>query len=133
MVNAHQGAHPLTPEEAAQQMKDAWARENQCKVNTWNIQTQQDLAEQGEQNRIAREAEEAQRARLEAEAEEMCKEANKKKPKLNLIDPNLYISKWIKLRPSSYALNKLNNLEYVELDYFTSRGCRDVMVTEPSA
>ena len=63
MVNAHQGAHPLTLEEAAQQMKDAWARENQRKVNTWNIQTQQDLAEQGEQNRIARKAEEVLRFR----------------------------------------------------------------------
>ena len=127
MVNAHQGAHPLTPEEAAQQMKDAWARENQRKVDAWNIQMQQDLVEQGERDRITREAEEAQQARQQAEAEEMRKEADKKKPKLNPIDPDLFISKWIELRPSSYALNKLNNLEYVELDYFTSRGCREAM------
>ena len=127
MVNAHQGDQPPTPEEAAQQMKDAWARENQRKVDAWNVQLQQDLAEQGEQNRITREAEEAQRARQEAEAEEMRKEADKKKPKLNPIDPDLFISKWIELRPSSYALNKLQNLEYVELDYFTSRGCREAM------
>jgi hypothetical protein len=31
-VNAHQGDQPLTLAEAAQQMKDAWSRENQCKV-----------------------------------------------------------------------------------------------------
>ena len=100
MVNAHQGAHPLTLEEAAQQMKDAWARENQRKVNAWNIQTQQDLVEQGERDRITCEAEEAQQARQQAEAEEMRKEADKKKPKLNLIDPDLFILKWIELRPS---------------------------------
>ena len=29
VVNAHQGDQPLTMEEAAQQMKDAWVRENQ--------------------------------------------------------------------------------------------------------
>ena len=127
MVNAHQGVQPLLPEEAAQQMKDAWARENQRKVDAWNVQAQQDLAEQGEQDRIAREAEEAQQARQEAEAEETRKEADKKKPKLNPIDPELLIAKWIELRPSSYALNKLSNLEYVELDYFTTRGCKDAM------
>ena len=61
------------------------------------------------------------------EAEETHKEANKKKPKLNPIDPELLIAKWIELRLSSYALNKLGNLEYVELDYFTTRGCKDAM------
>ena len=127
MVDAHQGDQPLTPEEATQQMKDAWARENQRKVDAWNQQQQQDLVEQGEQARIAREAEEAQQARQEAEAEESRKEADRKKPKLNPIDPELHIAKWIELRPSSYALNKLSNLEYVELDYFTTRGCRDAM------
>ena len=127
MVNAHQGIQPLLPEEAAQQMKDMWACENQHKVNAWNVQAQQDLAEQGEQDRIAREAEEAQQAQQEAEVEETRKEADKKKPKLNPIDPELLIVKWIELRPSSYALNKLSNLEYVELDYFTTRGCKDAM------
>lgn len=59
MVNAHQGDQPLTPEGATQHMKDAWACENQCKVNAWNVQLQQDLVEQAEQNRIAHEAKEA--------------------------------------------------------------------------
>ena len=127
MVNAHQGDQPLTSEEAAQQMKDVWARENQLKVDAWNEQQRQDAEDQGERDRIAREAEEARLAQQEAEAEESRKEADRKRPKLNPIDPELQIAKWIELRPSSYALNKLNNLEYVELDYFTTRGCRDAM------
>ena len=36
-----------------------------------------------------------------------------------------YVSKWIGARPATYAINKLNNLEYVELDYFTTKGCRE--------
>ncbi|KAI9428398.1 hypothetical protein H4582DRAFT_1788277, partial [Lactarius indigo] len=34
------------------------------------------------------------------------------------------ISNWIEPCPAQYALNKINNLEYVKLDY-TIRGCRD--------
>ena len=32
---------------------------------------------------------------------------------------------WIEPRPASYALQKLDNLEYVELDYFTVKGCEE--------
>ena len=125
MVNMHPGVDPLTMEEAAQQMKDAWARENQRKVDAWNAQQQEDHAEQGEQERVACEAEEARRAQQEVEAEETCKEADRKKPKLNSFDQEQQIEKWVEARPAAYALNKLSNLEYVELDYFTPRSCRD--------
>ena len=74
---------------------------------------------------MAHEAEEAQQAQQEKEAEEVRKEAEKKKPKLNPFDPKRHVEKWIEARPASYALNKLNNLEYVELDYFTTKGCRE--------
>ena len=30
---------------------------------------------------------------------------------------------WIQPRPASYALNKISSLKYIELDYFTERGC----------
>ena len=35
------------------------------------------------------------------------------------------ISEWIEPRPVQYAINKVNSLEYIKLDYFTTRGCRD--------
>ena len=53
VVNAHPGGNPLTMEEATQQMKDTWVRENLHKVDAWNVQQQEDLAEQGEQDRVA--------------------------------------------------------------------------------
>ena len=42
MVNSHQGNHIITLEEAAQQMKDAWSHENQCKIAAWDDQIMQD-------------------------------------------------------------------------------------------
>ncbi|KAN0138806.1 hypothetical protein V8E53_003194 [Lactarius tabidus] len=108
VVNMHQGDQPLSLAEAAQQMKDTWIRQ-----------------EKDEQDRVACDKEEAQQAQQEKEAKEMCKEANKKKPKLNAFDLKCSVEKWIKPRLVSYTLNKLNNLEYVKLDYFTMRGCKD--------
>jgi hypothetical protein len=125
VVNAHQGDQPLTLVEAAQQMKDVWSRENQRKVVAWNNQVQADQAVQDEQDKIAHKWEEAQQAQHDKDAEELHKEAEKKKPKLNPFDPTRHVEKWIEARPASYALNKLNNLEYVKLDYFTTKGCKE--------
>ena len=125
IVNAHQGNQPLTLAEAAQQMRDTWAWENQIKVDAWNHQVQQDLGKQNDHNRAAHEAQEAQAAQQEKEEEELHKEANKKKPSLNPFDSTHHVVKWIGARPVTYALNKLSNLEYVELDYFTPKSCKE--------
>ena len=125
MVNGHQGNHPITLEEAAQQIKDAWSCENQCKIATWDNQVMQDQTEHDKQDRALRDKQDAIQAQLEKEAEDMHKDVEKKKPKLNPFDSKCHIEKWIALRPSSYALNKLNNLEYVELDYFATKGCKE--------
>ncbi|KAF8258316.1 hypothetical protein EI94DRAFT_1623057, partial [Lactarius quietus] len=37
---------------------------------------------------------------------------------------------WIEPRPAQYVLNKIDNLEYVKLDYFTIKGCRDATTDE---
>ncbi|KAH9031401.1 hypothetical protein EDB83DRAFT_2197318, partial [Lactarius deliciosus] len=115
----------LTEVEAVLRLEEAWGRENANKIIAWNAQLEQDRAEQDEQDRIAQEAEDAQLALREKEAEEQRKEAEKKKPKMNTFDPRRCVSNWIEPRPSQYAINKINSLEYVELDYFTLRGCRE--------
>ncbi|KAH9033532.1 hypothetical protein EDB85DRAFT_2073772 [Lactarius pseudohatsudake] len=125
MVDAHQGVFPLTPEEATQRLKDTWARENGVKVAAWNAQVEQDRAEQEELDRLAQEEADAQLAQRQKEAEDQFREAEKKKPKLNDFDPDRTISDWIEARPAPYAVNRLNNLEYVELDYFTTKGCNE--------
>ena len=125
MVDTHQGVPALTMDEASQRMKEAWAHAHQRKLDAWNAQVQQDQVEQEWIDGETRDAQEAQHVQQEREAKEMRKEVDKKKPKLNLIDQNLYVGKFIVARPATYALNKLSNLEYVELDYFTPKGCRE--------
>ena len=125
MIDAHVGQVPLTVEEATQRMKEAWARENDRKVVAWNAQLEQDRLAQEDRDRVAREDEEAQRAQREKEAEEQRKEAESKKPKADTFDPERTVSGTIDPRPATYALNKVGNLEYVELDYFTVRSCRE--------
>ena len=88
---------------------------------------QQDRAEQERLEQETHDAQEAQNTQQEKEAEEVRKEADKRKPKLNTIDQSRYVGKWISARLSTYTLNKLNNLEYVELDYFATKGCREAM------
>ena len=125
VVATHQGDVPLTNEQVLQRIKDAWQLEHETRVAAWNRQLEQDQADLEELERQTREEEEAQRARLEREAEEQRREAERKKPKLNPFDPNRRVSSWIEPRPAAYAINKINSLEYVELDYFTVRGCTE--------
>ncbi|KAI9437735.1 hypothetical protein H4582DRAFT_1815313, partial [Lactarius indigo] len=116
---------PLTEEGATLQLKEAWARENGNKIATWNEQLEQAHAEQEERDMQAQEEEDMQQVLRDKETEEQRKEVEKKKPKLNPFDPNHSLGKYIEPRPAQYALNKINNLEYVELDYFTLRGCKE--------
>jgi hypothetical protein len=51
------------------------------------------------------------------------REAEKKKPKLDAFDQSHISPGWNKPRPAEYTLNKLDNLEYIKLDYFTIKGC----------
>ena len=94
-------------------------------MEAWNVQLQQDKTEQDQLDRETCEAQEAQHVQQEKEDKEMCKDADKKKPKLGQFDQSCQVVKWIGARPLTYALNKLSNLEYVELDYFTTKGCRE--------
>ena len=110
MLDANQGDPALTMDEAARRMKEVWAQENQRKVDVWNVQMQQDRAEQERLEQETHDAQEAQNTQQEKEAEEARREADKRKPKLNTIDQSRYVGKWISARLSTYALNKLNNL-----------------------
>ena len=110
MIGAHQGDQPLTPEDAAQQMKNAWTRENEISIAAWDAQREQDQAEQNEQARIDRESEELRQAQQEKEAEELRKEAEKKKPKISNFDRSRIGPGWIEPRPAEYALNKVRQL-----------------------
>ena len=107
-----------TEEEAVNQLVDAWRQENQIRQETWQQQVEEDRLAEEEANNLIREqeAEERDTARRERE---------KKRPKMNDFDTNKSVGSFIAPRPSTYALNKLENFEYVELFYFTREGCLD--------
>jgi hypothetical protein len=125
LINAHQDQPPLTAEDASQQLKDTWARGNEEKIVAWNAQLELDQAELAQQELQVQEAAEAERAQLEREAEQQRKEADKKKPKLTPFDPDCAMPSWVEARPAQYAIDKIRLLQYVELDYFTIRGCAE--------
>lgn len=101
-------------------MREAWTQDNDARVAAWNAQLKKDRAEQDKQDRQARERKETLRIQLEKEAEEQRRATETNKPRLNPFDPTRSVSAWIPPRPVAYALDKINNLEYVELDYFTA-------------
>lgn len=117
IIDSHPGEIPLTAEEVARQMREAWTQDNDARVAVWNAQLEKDRAEQDQQDRQVREVKVARRAQLGDEAEE---QRRVDKPRLNPFDPTRRVSEWIQPRPAAYALEKINNCEYVELDYFTA-------------
>ncbi|KAH9018588.1 hypothetical protein EDB85DRAFT_2075909 [Lactarius pseudohatsudake] len=125
MIDANPEIDPLTEEGAAQRLREAWTRENDNQRAAWDEQLDQDWIEQEEQDRLAQEEEDAQQALRDKEAEQQRREAEKKKPKIGSFVKGQGVANWIEPRPAQYALNKISNLEYIELDYFTIRGCRD--------
>ena len=51
-----------------------------------------------------------------------------KKPKIDTFNPDWAVHETIDPKPAPYALGKVGNLEYIKLDYFTIRGCREVQM-----
>ncbi|KAF8270236.1 hypothetical protein EI94DRAFT_1699011 [Lactarius quietus] len=120
IINSHPGETPLTAEEVARQMREAWTQDNDARVAAWNAQLEKDRAEQDQRDRQARKVKVDRHAQLENEAVEQRGVAEKNKPRLNQFDPTRRVSEWIQPQPAAYALETINNLEYVELDYFTA-------------
>ena len=125
IIAGHQGGDPLTHEAAANYLKEAWQRNQDKKVADWNTQLQADQVAADEEEAQAQQAELQQRKDREKEEAEEKREAERKKPRINDFDPDMVIPGYVAPRPSGYALNKLKNLQYVELDYFTIRGCNE--------
>jgi len=110
---------------ATQLLADAWKQDNDSQKEAWDQQVQDDLRLQEETERLAHKEEDRQRAQREQEEEaEKCK-LEKKKPKMKEFDHTTMVDDFITPRPSTYALNKLEAFEYIELWYFTPEGCID--------
>lgn len=109
-----------TAEEATGQMRQAWELQNAEKRELWILQAEADKQARDEVERLAKEQE-------NQEKELARRERDKKRPRLADFDSNRMVGSYIAPRPSTYALNKLENFEYVELYYFTKEGCIDAL------
>jgi hypothetical protein len=99
-------------------LSDAWTRNNEANKTAWTQQLEDDAHAQEA-------AEDAERLAREQEAEAERAEVIKKRPKMRDFAVGKKISDSIAPRPSTFALNKLENYEYVELWYFCPEGCQD--------
>jgi hypothetical protein len=120
-------AGEMNNEQVIQHLTDAWNQQKNRRVEAWNQQLIDDLRAQEELEHQQRQEEDERRAQREAEEEAERREAEKKKPKMNGFDVNTTVDDFITPRPATYALNKLESFEYIELWYFTQEGCLDAL------
>ena len=86
----------------------------------WQQQVEEDQQAADEAEHLAREQELDELATAHHEHE-------KKKPKINNFNINSSVGSYITPHPSTYAINKLENFDYVKLFYFTQEGCLDAL------
>jgi hypothetical protein len=111
---------------------NAWRQHNDVLKEAWDRQVQEDERLQAENDRAAQDEDERQRLRREQEEEVERQELEKKKPKMKSFDNGSMVEDFISPRPSSYALNKLESFDYVELWYFTPEGCQEALDSQRS-
>jgi hypothetical protein len=111
-----------THQAVAERLKDAWTAGHELRVLEWNCQREEEAQAEAEVERACAAHEEEEHRAKEAEAEKERLESERKKPKMNGFSVNA-----IAPRPSQYAIQKLNNFEYVELWYFSPDGCKEAM------
>ncbi|KAG1875664.1 hypothetical protein F4604DRAFT_2007512 [Suillus subluteus] len=115
----------ISREDALANMANRWRFEHQERIDLWQEQTEEDA-------HVARERLEHENTEKEAEEQEEQREAEKKKPKINDFDTAAIVADVIIPRPSQYAIQKIKNMEYVELWYFSPDSCREASTTSRS-
>ena len=119
----------VTNKQAAEQLTAAWNPTHVQDVSAWNQQVQADLAEQEELARLAEEEEARRQADDEHEKEEERKEQEKKRPKINNFNESKMVADHVMPHPSQFAIGKLKSFSFVELWYFTDKGCTEAQIS----
>ncbi|KAG2160172.1 uncharacterized protein EDB93DRAFT_1099534 [Suillus bovinus] len=115
------------PQQIIDRLVETWMAGHDTRVAEWN-RCQDEEAQEEEEMRLvhaAREEEEHLARQVEEENEHL--ESEKKKPKMNGFNVASTIGNAIAPCPSQYAIQKLNNFEYIELWYFSPNGCKEAM------
>lgn len=124
--------HNKNEQQAIEHLIATWDTEHQEWIDVW---TAQQAAESHEAQCIKQEhqelEEEEQRIANE-EAEREKTEADKKKPKMSGFNESLPPPSVLIPRPSQFALQRINAFDFVELWYFSPKGCKDTARTPKS-
>lgn len=130
IIARYQVGTQLTIEQAIDEFKAAWSAGQDMKKAAWNQQEANDAAAA---EVVAQQAE----AQLEQEKQEVlqqkeleAKEREKKQPKLGDFEIGVGISSRIPKQPSVYATAKLEKGQYVEIWYFSPKGCADTLSSQ---
>jgi hypothetical protein len=107
-----------TREQVVENFRTAWLAQNDRRKALWDAQV---LADRSLKNTCnAQQPEQGESAQANDNGD-----ASRRKPKLGAFAQNTSIGNEITLKPSTFAINRLRNMEYVELYCFTPAGCRD--------
>lgn len=143
-----------TIEGLIQGLKDTWTAKHLARVDQWNEQQREDQ-EQRQQQELERQQQEETARREEEERVATARGAElqratdarhndtsatqdrrekpddkERKPKFKAMASGKTVGTVYTPRPSSYALNKLKNGDYVELFYFSPEGCTQAAAEE---
>ncbi|KAJ6460846.1 hypothetical protein C8R47DRAFT_118181, partial [Mycena vitilis] len=103
----------------------SWQADWDVKKAAWDAQATADQAIRDADAQAAADEAARKQAAIDADIAAEKKEADRKKPKVNDFDSNRGIADAVALRPSLFALRKLERYEFVEAWYFTREGCAD--------
>lgn len=107
-----------TREQAIESLKAAWHSQNDQRKALWDAQVLADRQLRNEPNaQLVGEEEQIRNTNDTTEA--------RKRPKLGAFAATASIGDEVTLKPSTYAINKLRDMKYIELYCFSPAGCRD--------
>ncbi len=108
-----------TRDQAIDSLRAAWRTQNDRKKLLWDAQVRADQERQNDPN--------AQNADVEEQDQTDDDTGNaRKKPKLGAFAATASIGDEITLKPSTFAINKIKDMKYIELYCFSPAGCRDL-------
>jgi hypothetical protein len=107
-----------TRDQAIDNLRTAWHTQNDRRKALWDAQVRAD--QELQDNADARNAAVEEPDQIDIEAGD-----NRKKPKLGAFAATASIGDVITLKPSTFAINKLKDMKYIELYCFSPAGCRD--------
>ena len=114
-----------TVEDIINGLKATWTLVNDAKKVAWQLQVKADQEAENDALRALQEIEQAAALEQQRLEEAERREKEKKKPKIKDFTADKPVGNVVTLRPSSYALTKLRDFEYIELHYFSTEGCAE--------